>query len=132
MRTLVNQPMNVALEIYVQEPTGKLVSVRKASSTTFLEHLYNIAKNPPKEGWKPESDISRLQVRLELVELLKDKTKPGQKVILEENQYEELVKSYQEGFAWAFTDKVIIDFNTWLTEVEKDTIEGQKKKKDKS
>ncbi len=124
MKKLTNRKLDLVIHMYAQDQEGKMVVVEKKDSTTYFKHCRGILKNPPAQGWK-DSELDILRKRLKLLDIL-DNQELGGSILLEDDLYAELLKSYTDNFNWLIADKKVIEFSDWIKSPEEVTIKEEK------
>jgi hypothetical protein len=117
MKLLKNNKMKIALEFYRADPQGKLVVIARNEETTYFDHIKNMCKQAPPDGFKSGLNLGDLALRLAIIANIPDKNKVGDELLLEDAQHAELLAAYKN-FTWTVADQQILDFDHWINNPE--------------
>lgn len=119
MRVLENKVLQIGKRTYGTEGEGekkKIVVIKDEEEIQYFDFFIGLLEIAPEGGWN-KSKMSDMKIRIELIGLFTDKKK-GEKLTLEENQYESLISAYDK-WSWGIASKKVLDFDDYIRGIEK-------------
>lgn len=126
MRIIENKNLAIGKKTYGTEGEGekkKIVLVVEEDKISYFDFLSGVLEIAPEGGWN-KAKMSDMRWCVELIGLL-SKKKAGEKITLEENQYDALITAYDK-WSWGMASKKILDFDDYIRGIAK--IEANSKK----
>jgi hypothetical protein len=119
MRIIENKKLAIGKRTYGTEGEGekkKLVVIKDEEEISYFDFFTGILEVAPEGGWG-KAKMSDMRLCVELIGLLTGR-KNGEKVTLEENQYEALITAYDK-WTWGLASKKVLDFDDYIRGIEK-------------